>query len=150
MEELSKDGAYTITEDMKAAMADFVGGYASESENAEGIKALYDATGYVIDTHTGVASRVYRDYKAKTGDQTPTVIASTASPFKFSHSVMEAINGDQSGKDEFAIVDELSQVANVPVPNAVEEIRHAEIRHRRESDPDLASMEATVAEILGL
>lgn len=150
MASLSKDGVYTITEDMKAKMADFVGGFATEAENAEGIKALYDATGYVIDTHTGVASRVYRDYVEKTGDKTPTVIASTASPFKFSHSVMEAVMGDQSGKDEFQIVDELSQVANVKVPNAVEEIRHAEIRHRRESDPDLTSMEATVAEILGL
>jgi threonine synthase len=150
MAALSSEGAYTITDAMKAEMADFVGGYADEKANADGIKALYDATGYVIDTHTGVASCVYKNYVAETGDKTPTVIASTASPFKFSHSVMEAIKGDQSGKDEFAIVDELSEVANVPVPNAVEEIRHAEIRHKRESDPDLASMEATVAEILGL
>ncbi len=148
MADLARTGAYTITEDMKANMADFIGGYATEAENAAGIKRLYDATGYVIDTHTGVASCVYRRYAEETKDTTPTVIASTASPFKFSHSVMEAIAGDQGSKDEFAIVDELSGIANVAVPRAIEEIRHAEIRHRRECDVD--TMETTVAEILGL
>ncbi|MDO5406465.1 MAG: threonine synthase [Eubacteriales bacterium] len=148
MEELGTSGAYTVNEDMKAVMKDFIGGYATEAENAAEIRKVYEDTGYVIDTHTGVASSVYRKYAAETGDTTPTVIASTASPYKFSHSVMEAISGDQSGKDEFVIVDELCAASGVPVPGAVEEIRHAEIRHRRECQAE--TMEATVAEILGL
>ena len=148
MEELSKNGAYQITGEMKAFMKDFTGGYATEAENAAEIKKVYEDTGYVIDTHTGVASAVYRAYKERTGDQTPTVIASTASPYKFSHSVLEAIQGSLGDRDEFAVVDELNRVSGVTVPNAVEEIRHAEIRHNRECGRD--NMEDTVAEILGL
>ncbi len=148
MEELSKNGAYQITGEMKAFMKDFTGGYATEAENAAEIKKVYEDTGYVIDTHTGVASAVYRAYKERTGDQTPTVIASTASPYKFSHSVLEAIQGSLGDRDEFAVVDELNRVSGVTVPNAVEEIRHAEIRHNRECGRD--NMEETVAEILGL
>ena len=148
MSELSADGAYTVTDDMKAVMKDFIGGYATETENAAEIKKVYDDTGYMIDTHTGVASTVYRKYVAETGDKTPTVIASTASPYKFSHSVMEAVFGDQGDKDEFAIIDDLCRASNVAIPNAVEEIRNAQIRHRRECD--VPAMESTVAEILGL
>lgn len=148
MAELSADGAYTVTDDMKAVMKDFIGGYATETENAAEIKKVYDDTGYMIDTHTGVASTVYRKYVAETGDKTPTVIASTASPYKFSHSVMEAVFGDQGDKDEFAIIDDLCRASNVAIPNAVEEIRNAQIRHRRECD--VPAMESTVAEILGL
>ena len=148
MEELSSTGAYTVTEEMKAKMADFLGGYATEAENAAGIKKVYDATGYMIDTHTGVASAVYGKYAAETGDKTPTVIASTASPYKFSHSVMEAVFGDQGDKDEFEIIDDLCKASNVAVPNAVEEIRNAQIRHKRECD--VKDLEDTVAEILGL
>lgn len=148
MEELGKTGAYSITEAMRTKMADFVGGYATESENGAEIKRLFDATGYMIDTHTGVASTVYRKYVAETGDLTPTVIASTASPYKFSHSVMEAVYGDQGDKDEFTIIDDLCKVTGVAVPQAVEEIRNAEIRHKRVCDAE--TMESTVAEILGL
>lgn len=148
MEQLSAAGAYTVTDSMREFMKDFVGGYATEAENAEGIRHLYDETGYMIDTHTGVASCVYKNYVRETGDRTPTVIASTASPYKFSHSVMEAVFGDQGNKDEFAIIDDLCKASGVPIPPAVEEIRSAEVRHTRESD--VADLEKTVAEILGL
>ncbi len=148
MADLSEKGAYTITAEMKELMKDFVGGFATEAENAAEIKKVFDETGYMIDTHTGVASTVYRNYAAQTGDTTPTVIASTASPYKFSHSVMEAVFGDQGDKDEFEIIDDLCRASNVAIPNAVEEIRNAEIRHKRECDA--ADMEAAVAEILGL
>ena len=148
MEQLNTQGSYEVTEAMKEAMKDFTGGFATEAENAAEIKKVYEDTGYVIDTHTGVASAVYRAYAEKTGDKTPTVIASTASPYKFSHSVMEAIRGDEGSRDEFAIIDELCAVSGVEIPAAVEEIRNAEIRHKRESD--VADMENTVAEILGL
>lgn len=148
MESLSENGAYTVTPEMKERMRDFIGGYATEAENAAEIKKVYEDTGYMIDTHTGVASAVYRNYVKQTGDTTPTVIASTASPYKFSHSVMEAVFGNQGDKDEFAIIDDLCRASGVPIPKAVEEIRNAEIRHRRECDvPD---MEKTVAELLGV
>ena len=148
MEELARTGAYQVTDEMRARMADFWGGYATEAENQAEIKRLSDKTGYIIDTHTGVASCVYHKYVAETGDITPTVIASTASPYKFSHSVMAAVAGDQGDRDEFAIIDELCKASGVAIPRAVEEIRNAPIRHKRECDVD--TMEDAVAEILGL
>ena len=69
-----------------------------EAENAAGIRHLADETGYIIDTHTGVASCVYKKICDRDRDKTPTVIASTASPYKFSHSVMAAVTG-KGGKD---------------------------------------------------
>ncbi len=150
MKELSEKGSYSITEEMRAFMSDFRGGYADQKENAAAIRGIFEDTGYLIDTHTGVAAAVYNAYKAASGDSTKTVIASTASPYKFSHSVMEAIAGPEAveGKDEFAVVDALSEISNTAVPAAVEEIRRAEIRHSRECDAD--RMKETVKEILGI
>ena len=150
MQDLSVKGSYTVTEDMRAFMSDFAGGFATQEENAAAIKRIFDSTGYLIDTHTGVAAAVYGDYRAKSGDTAKTVIASTASPYKFSDSVMEAIAGPESirGKDGVEVVDALSSLCGVDVPAAVEEIRHAPIRHNTECDVD--KMEATVKAILGI
>ena len=148
MKELSEKGAYTVTDAQRDFMKDFCGGYATEKEDADEIRHVYEETGYVIDTHTAVASAVCRKYREETKDNTPTVIASTASPYKFAHSVMAAIDGKQDDRDEFAIVDDLSKTANLPVPQAVEEIRTAPIRHTRVCDR--TDMEKEVAEILGL
>ena len=147
MEELSRDGRYAVTEDMRAFMADFWGGYADEKENASVIHAVFRSCGYLMDTHTGVAAAVSRQYKRETGDERKMLIASTASPFKFSGSVLEAIQGRLDGGDEFAVVDELSRISGVPVPAAVEEIRTAPVRHTRECSPE--QMEEEVADILG-
>ena len=146
MEELSKDGKYSVTDKMRARMADFVGGYADQAANAAEIKRLYDETGYMIDTHTGVASCVYHNYVKETGDTKKTVIASTASPYKFSRSVMEAIFGSEEGKGEFELIDEMEKASGVKIPQAIEEIRKAEIRHNRQCKPE--EMEKTVSEIL--
>ena len=148
MADLSADGAYTVTDEMREKMADFTGGYATQEENAKTIKKVYEDTGYMIDTHTGVAATVYGRYVSETGDRTPTVIASTASPYKFSRSVMDAVFGDQGDKDEFEIIDELCKASGVEIPNAVEEIRNAQIRH--DIQCDVEEMESTVAGILGL
>ena len=146
MEELSKDGKYSVTGEMRARMADFVGGYADQAANAAEIKRLYDETGYMIDTHTGVASCVYHNYVKETGDTKKTVIASTASPYKFSRSVMEAIFGSEEGKGEFELIDEMEKASGVKIPQAIEEIRKAEIRHNRQCKPE--EMEKTVSDIL--
>lgn len=129
MESLSKTGVYSITDEMKNGLVDFIGGYASEAETATEIKTVYDNTGYVLDTHTAVASSVYRAYKKNTGDTTKTVIASTASPFKFARSVMASIDSKYESMEDFALIDELSAVAKVKVPQAVEDIRSAPILH---------------------
>ena len=134
MTALSGEGKYEITEQMKANLEDFYGNFASEAETAEEINRLYRTCGYVIDTHTAVASAVYRKYRKETGDNTKTVIASTASPFKFTRSVMNSIDTKYETMDDFALVDELSALAGLAVPKAIEEIRTAPVLHNRQCD----------------
>lgn len=146
MEALKGEGRYGITEEMKGNLADFYGNYAAEAETAEEIKRLYQMCGYVIDTHTAVASAVYQKYLKETGDGTKTVIVSTASPFKFTRSVMNAIDGKYDAWEDFALVDELSDLAKVEVPAAIEEIRNAPIIHKKQCDVD--QMKDVVREFL--
>ena len=148
MAALSQEGNYQITDEMKKELADFYGNYASEKETADRIKELYDKTGYVIDTHTAVASVVYQKYKAACGDDKKTVIASTASPFKFTRSVMNAIDAKNDSMTDFELVDELSKIANVTVPNAIEEIRTAPVLH--DTVCDKSEMKKVVKDFLGI
>ena len=129
MKELTTDGVYTITDDMKAKLAEFYGGYATEAETAATIKKVYESDDYIIDTHTAVAATVYEKYVAETGDKTPTVIASTASPYKFTRSVMNAIDPEYDSKTDFELVDELEKLSGVKVPQAIEDIRSAKVLH---------------------
>lgn len=129
MAALSGQGRYEITERMRAGLEDFYGGYATEEETAATIRRIYENFGYVVDTHTAVAASVYARYRQETGDQTLAVIASTASPFKFTRSVMNAIDHKYDNMTDFELVDELSGIANVKVPAAIEEIRNAPVLH---------------------
>ena len=146
MAALTGEGRYEITDEMKAALKDFYGNYADEAQTAAEIKRLYEDCGYVIDTHTAVASAVYRKYVEETGDHTKTVIASTASPFKFTRSVMNAIDGKYDEMGDFELVDELSRSANVKVPQAIEEIRTAPVLH--DTQCETAEMKDTVKKFL--
>ena len=136
MAALGGEGKYEITEEMKKQLADFYGNYANEAETAEEIARLYQSCGYVLDTHTAVASAVYQKYQKETGDDKKTVIASTASPFKFTRSVMNAIDAKYDAMSDFELVDELSRIANVKVPMAIEEIRTAPVVHDKQCDVD--------------
>ena len=130
MKELSEGGSYRIGAEMQEKLSDFYGGYATEEETAEEIRMVYENASYVIDPHTAVASRVYRKYCEETGDRdTVTVIASTASPYKFTGSVMRALRPETGEADDFLLADELSKLSGTPVPMAVEEIRRASIVH---------------------
>lgn len=148
MKALSTKGVYDITEDMKANLCDFVGGYTDETKTAATIKSMYEKEGYIMDTHTAVASGVYKDYAEKSGDKTPTVIASTASPYKFTRSVMNAIDSKYDAMGDFELVDELCKLSGVKVPNAIEEIRTAPVLHDIVCDSD--KMQDTVEKILNL
>lgn len=149
MTALTKEGVYEITPQMQEKLKDFYGNYASEEETAEAIRTLYEKTGYILDTHTAVAASVYGKYKAETKDeQTTTVIASTASPFKFSRSVMDAIDPKYDTMEEFELIDELSKIGNVKIPNAIEEIRNAPVRHK--ATCEVVEMPRVVKEFLGM
>ena len=147
MAALTKDGEYVITDAMKAELSEFFGAFGSEEETAVKIKEVYDKEGYVMDTHTAVAAVAYDKYKAATGDdKTPTVIASTASPYKFTRSVMDAISEGHENLDDFGLADALEKLSGVAVPKAVNDIRTAPVLHDRVVDAE--DMPATVKEIL--
>ena len=148
MNALKTEGKYEITDAMKSELKDFYGNYATEAETAEVIKSIYETTGYVIDTHTAVAAEVYKKYKNDTNDNTKSVIASTASPFKFTRSVMNSIDEKYDAMGDFELVDELSRIGNVKVPNAIEEIRTAPVLH--DTVCEVEEMEETVKKFLGL
>ena len=131
MEELSTKGSYTVTDGMRRQMEVFYGNYGTEKDTADAIRTTYRETGYVMDTHTAVADSVYKKYVEETGDTTTTVIASTASPFKFARSVMTAIDPAWDSKSDFELIDALSKVSGVRIPRAIEEIRTAPVLHDR-------------------
>ena len=149
MAALTKDGEYVITDAMKAELSEFFGAFGSEEETAVKIKEVYDKEGYVMDTHTAVAAVAYDKYKAATGDdKTPTVIASTASLYKFTRSVMDAIDPAYDAEDDFELVDELNKVSKTAIPKAIEEIRTAPVLH--DTVCETAAMEDEVKKILGI
>ena len=106
-------------------------------------------TGYVIDAHTGIANAVCRAYREKTGDTTPTVIASTASPFKFAEAVVGAIAPEKlEGKSDFELIDLLSDLSGTKEPYAITDIRTAPVRHK--TVVDAKDMPADVKNFLGI
>lgn len=146
MKALSSEGKYDVTEEMKVQLSDFEGGYADEKSTSEMIKKLYEDTGYVIDTHTAVAASVYEQYKRDSKDRLKTIIAATASPYKFTRSVMNAINDKYSSMSDFELVDELGRISQTQIPNAIEEIRKAPVLHDIVCETD--EMQAVVEKIL--
>lgn len=148
MGSLAQTGFYEITEQMKEQLKDFYGNYADERETAQRIRSMYEDTGYVLDTHTAVASAVYQKYVADTKDETVTVIASTASPFKFTRSVMNAIDSKYDAMSDFGLVDELARIGNLDIPNAIKEIRTAPVVH--DNVCDKTEMKAIVKQFLGV
>ncbi len=125
MTALKSSGEYEVSDNIKKIISElFVGGFCSEEETLETISALYNDSKYLCDTHTAVAVNVYEKYLESTGDETPAVIASTASPYKFSRAVLSAIEGkDVTDTDEFAIVDRLNELSKVEIPAPLEETR---------------------------
>ena len=148
MESLSAEGRYEITDKMKSGLSDFVGGYATEEDTRNIISKIYKNDNYIIDTHTAVAAHVYEQYVSRTKDSTVTVIASTASPYKFTRSVMNAIDSSYDSKTDFELVDELNRLSGVAVPQAIEDIRTAPVLHDTVVDAD--DMCKQVKNILGI
>lgn len=148
MTALGSSGVYSITEDMKEELQDFYGNYASEEETAETIRKIYEDTGYVIDTHTAVAACVCDKYRKETKDRSVTVIASTASPYKFTRSVMTAIDEQYRDMEDFELVDKLCQLSETEIPGAIREIREAPILHDHVCEKE--EMKQTVMNFLGI
>ena len=122
---LASEGKYEVSADVKAKLADeFCAGYCDDAQTKETIHSIYEKYGYTCDTHTAVAVKVYNDYKAATGDTTKTVIASTASPYKFSAAVLEALEGKASDIDEYDKVDKIAELSKLEIPAALADLRN--------------------------
>ena len=122
---LSSEGRYEVSDDVKATLlSEFYAGCCDDVQTKSCIKNIFDKYSYTCDTHTAVAVKVYQDYVAATGDKTKTVIASTASPYKFSNSVLDALGKFDASADEFALVDELAEVSGIEIPQSLLELKN--------------------------
>lgn len=118
---LAEKGTYEVTDAVKAKLTEqFYGGFCDDAETKATIAELYQKYGYTCDTHTAVAVKVYEDYRKETGDTTKTLIASTASPFKFSASVLDALGKKPAdGTDEYDMVELLHEVSSMEIPQSL-------------------------------
>lgn len=135
MEDLDGKKVYEVSDKIKEGLKVFYGGFATVEETNETIGKVYKEAGYLMDTHTAVAYKVYEDYKNATGDKTPAVIASTASPYKFADSVAKAI-GLSECKDGFEYVREVNEVTGVPVPSGLKDLDKKPVLHTGVLDID--------------
>jgi threonine synthase len=146
MKALTTHGVYEITDTMKEKLKGFVGGWASEQDTMEAINQVYSEYGYVLDTHTAVAASVYHKYTTDSKDDTKTVVVSTASPYKFGKSVLEALHTPGIPEDDYEQAALLKGLSMTDIPSAVEEIRSAPTLHNKVCDAD--KMQSVVEEIL--
>lgn len=128
MEELENNKTYKISEKIKEGLVDFYGGFADEKQTEKAIGDMYRQNKYLMDTHTAVAYKVYQNYLEETGDDTPTIIASTASAYKFADSVASAI-GIEIGNDGFENLKRLWEKTGVKIPAGLVDLEKKPVRH---------------------
>lgn len=149
MNALAADGKYTVSDDIKSAIfEDFAAGFTNDELTLETINETYSKRDYLLDTHTAVAVKVYNDYAEKTADDTPTVIAATASPYKFSKSVLTALYGENESLDEFSMTDVLSEKTHTDIPAPLAGLKDKKVRFTSVSE--IADMEKCVYDLLGI
>jgi threonine synthase len=151
MNKLRHEGIYTVDDDTASSISRlFWAGYTDDRGTIDTIDCIYKDCGYLVDTHTAVGIDVYDKYVISTGDMTKTIIASTASPFKFNGSVAKAIFGETAvrGKSEFELLDTLSKECRIPVPSGLKDLDKREIKHGAVCER--LEMKETVKAILGI
>ena len=149
MKALSEEGSYTVDADIKAKLEKYFWGGCCDDENTvKTISELYKNENYLADTHTAVAVNVYDQYAAETGDLTPTLIASTASPYKFAKAVLGAVTDEALPEDEFAMVDALSAKTGTPVPAPLASLK--ELKERFDTSCEVEEMPGVVLGSLGI
>ena len=132
---LKETGRYKVNDEVfEKIKEDFCAGYCDDSQTKDLIKRIFEKYSYLCDTHTAVAVKVYEDYVKKTGDKTRTLIASTANPYKFSGSVLDALDERDSETDEFGLVDKLNKVSGMDVPRSLSELKEKEVRFTESID----------------
>ena len=130
MQELNSTGKYKIDAPLKKRLDKiFYADYATEAETSSVIKNLFDNFKYLVDTHTAVALSVMGKYRRETKDTLPAIVASTASPFKFTSAVLSALGENVAGIDDLAQLDKLSRLTNKKIPKNLASLGTAKILH---------------------
>lgn len=127
MADLDEKGRYEVPDSIRAGLSAFSAGFADVEETDQTIGAMYRENHYLFDTHTAVAYKVYEDYRRSTGDETPTLIASTASAYKFASSVAESLGVPET--DGFRAIDAVHEYTGVPVPRAMSGLEEKPVLH---------------------
>lgn len=151
MYQLQQSGHYQVDDVTRTRIQEvFWSDFATDEETMTTIRTVYQEYGYLLDTHTAVGTNVYEKYVKAIGDPTITVVASTASPFKFASSVAQAVLGDEvvGEKDEYSLLRLLSEVSNLAVPQGLRNLDTRPIRHTHKTDRH--QMAAVVKELLGI
>lgn len=146
---LSSTGIYEVTEDVKKILQEeFFAGYSDDEQTKDTIRAIYNQYSYTCDTHTAVAVKVYNDYKNKTNDKTKTIIASTASPYKFSASVLKAIDKGSEVSDEYEMIERLNELSKFEIPESLAELKNKKVKYTNSIEK--AEMKGYVLKELGI
>ena len=149
MNGLAEKGEYEVSDKLiEEIQKTFDAGCCDEQSVNDTIKQNFDENGYLLDTHTAVAVKVYEDYVKQTGDDIPTVIDSTASPYKFSKSVLTAVTGKEQALDEFAMVEELNKITGADVPASLKALKDKSVRFSNVCDKE--NMSEMVFKLLNL
>ena len=149
MEQLRLSGRYDVGSEMKQKIQDiFYGATVNDDETKRVIRRVFEQYHYLCDTHTAVALGAYEQYRAQTGDNTPAVVVSTASPYKFAPSVLSALERVEQGQDDFALLRRLSEISGTAIPRPLSALEGKAVRFDGCCAPD--GMERVVLETLGL
>ncbi len=128
MARLSETGRYQVSDRIRDRLQKrFKGYFCDDRETQQVIRAMFEKNGYLIDTHTAVAFSALEQYRRETGDDTPTVVASTASPFKFCGSVLEAL-GETTIASGLDALDQLTERTGQPAPAPLAGLRDKKVR----------------------
>ena len=149
MAQLKAEGKYTVDGETLAKIKElFAAGFCDDDATKATIAKTFREDGYLCDTHTAVAVTVYENYRAQTGDETETVIASTASPFKFCRAVLEAVEGKESDLDEFEMVGRLAEITGLECPAPLANLKDKKVRFTGCCSKD--NMDEVVFNMLGI
>jgi threonine synthase len=149
MNQLATQGWYQISHDaLEKLQSLFYGGFADRLDTSKSIKEAFEKYGYLMDPHSAVGYSVLQKFREETGDKTPTVLASTASPFKFNRAVLEAIGRNTSDKDEFSLLQELSSIIGHAVPAKLAELKFLPEIHQGVCEKE--GMVKVILEFLGM
>ena len=149
MSALEREGVYNLPAQVHSALrSEFYGGFCDDNETSATIKSIFQNFSYLCDPHTAVALKVWGDYREEAGDTTKTLIASTASPYKFAGSVLAALTGQASKDDEFAQLRKLADFTGTLPPAQITQLESLPVRFEQTCDKD--EMERVVLESLGL